>query len=70
MAASRPSDANQHEAAAAQISGGRVRYRQRQGDPHGRIDGIAASLQDLHSDTGCNRGRRGHHPVPAVFRQR
>ena len=41
---------DQHESAAAEIAGLRVRHRQRKGDRHRRIHGVAAAMQHLEPD--------------------
>ena len=57
---------NDHEAAAAEISGPRKRYRQSEPDRNGRVDRIATLSKNLYTNARCDRFLRGNH---AVFRK-
>ncbi len=49
----RPGEIDQHESAATQIAGDRVRDRERKADRDCRIDRVAASLQNVNADLRC-----------------
>ena len=54
---------HQHEAAAADIAGLRMRHRQREADRDRGIDRVAALPQDLHADARRVLLLRRHHAV-------
>ncbi len=61
-------EADEHEAAAAQVAGGRMCYRQRQADRDGGIYGIAALFQDGETDIGRVGLDGNHHGVGGAHR--
>ena len=54
---------HQHEAAAADVAGLRMRHREREADRDRRIDRIAARLQYFHADMGRALVLARHHAV-------
>ena len=54
---------NDHEAAAADIAGVRIRDREREADRHRRVDRVAAAVEDFHADAGGAALLRHHHAV-------
>lgn len=55
--------ADQHESPAADVSRGRMHNRQRESDSDGRIHGIAAGLENIHSHLRGQRVHGDHHRV-------
>ena len=62
--------ADRHEAAAAQVTRGRIDHGQRIAHRHGRIDGIAAGLQHVHPNLGREVLGGHDHPVLPFHRRR
>ena len=56
-------EVDDHEAAAADITGARIGDGQRKADRHRGIDGVAAAVEDLDADAGGARLLRHHHAV-------
>ena len=61
--------ANQHEAAAADIAGRRMRYRQREADRNGSVHGISALLQNGKTHVGRKGLLRHYHAVFCLHRR-
>ena len=55
--------AQHHKPAAAEVTGLRVRNRQRVANRDRRVDGIAALAQNLHADSRGGGIHRGHHAL-------
>ena len=62
--------ADQHEAAAADVAGGGMRHRQREADRDRRVDRVAAGFEDLEPRFGGVAFARDHHAVPRAHRLR
>jgi hypothetical protein len=60
--------ANQHEAAAAEVARRRVRHRQRERDRDGCVHGVAPAPQNVHARLRSELARRGDHPAPRPHR--
>ncbi len=54
---------NDHEAAAADITGARIGDREREADRHRRVHRIAAAGEDFHADAGGAAFLRHHHAI-------
>ena len=62
-------EVHEHEAAAAEIARPRQGHGQGEADRHGRIDGVAAALEDLDADARRLRLLGGDHAVRGDDRQ-
>ena len=62
-------EVHEHEAAAAEIARPRQRHGQGEADRHGRIDGVAAALEDRDADARRLRLLGGDHAVRSGDRQ-
>ena len=62
--------ADQHEAAAADVAREGMRHRQRESHRDRGIDGVAAGLQNLQPGFGGVAFARDHHAVPRAHRLR